>query len=83
MKIEIIPQTEGGFTVIFLDSDKTVVNKIKSFSSAVMSQMGYRLEPTILQETDNLFFFNVKSSDRQEIKAEDLVRSLKDIVAEK
>ncbi len=75
MKIEILPRIEG-FSILFPNGDLATVKKIKIFSAAVLSGMGYRLETDDIEKGDGLLFFNVRSSNDRKLRLDDLFRSL-------
>ena len=76
MKIEMFPRNKG-FTVLFLDTDLATVAKIKGFSVAILSGMGYQLEAINIEKGDDLLFFNIASlGDNRELRFNDLFNSL-------
>lgn len=76
MKMEIFPRNEG-FTVLFLDVDPATVAKIKGFSVALLSGMGYRFNEIKIEKGDDLLFFNIESStDDRKLRLNDLFNSL-------
>jgi len=76
MKMEVFPRNEG-FTVMFLDADPATVAKIKEFSVALLSGMGYRFEAIKIEKGDDLLFFNIASSvDDRKLRSKDLFNSL-------
>jgi len=83
MKMEVFPRNEG-FTVMFLDADLATVAKIKEFSVALLSGMGYRFEAIKTEEGDDLLFFNIASSvDDRRLRLKDLFNSLNEATKKK
>ena len=75
MKMEILPRNEG-FGVLFYETSLATVAKIKRFSVASLSGMGYQLKVSKIEEGDDFFFFDLVSSTDRERLLKDLFYSL-------